>query len=41
MNMPTIGTIPAEDYDKVKEMSTVATVSGKPSALQFMFINNK
>src|SRR5206468_471985 len=41
MNFPTIGNIPVSDYEKVKNMSNVRTIPGKPISYQALFFNTK
>ncbi|OAB38746.1 hypothetical protein PMSD_06970 [Paenibacillus macquariensis subsp. defensor] len=41
MNIPSVGVIPIEDYDKVKGMEGISTVDGPAIASQFMYINEK
>src|SRR5206468_3629864 len=42
MNYPgSIGNIPLQDYEKVKNMSNVRTIPGKPTNYQILFFNTK
>src|SRR5206468_12569781 len=41
MNYPIIGNIPLSDYEKVKNMSNVRTISGRPISYQALFFNTK
>lgn len=41
MNIPSVGVIPIEDYDKIKTIKGISTVDGPPIASQFMYINEK
>lgn len=41
MNIPSAGVIPIDDYEKIKGLRTIATVSGPPLAAPFMYINEK
>jgi peptide/nickel transport system substrate-binding protein len=41
MNYPGIGTINVQDFDKVKNMSNIRTISGKPFNYQMMAFNTK
>jgi len=41
MNIPSVGVISIEDYDKVKGMEGITTVDGPAIASQFMYINEK
>lgn len=41
MNYPGIGTINVQDFDKVKNMSNVRTIQGKPFNYQMMAFNTK
>lgn len=40
MNVPMNGMIPSSDYDLVKKMDNLRTVSGGPGTVQLLFINN-
>lgn len=40
MNYPMIGTIPATDYDAIKALPGLKFNSGRPSTLQFLFVNH-
>lgn len=41
MNIPSVGVIPIQDYDKIKSIKGISTVDGPPIASQFMYINEK
>ncbi len=41
MNIPSVGVIPIEDYDKIKGLKGISTVVGPPIASQFMYINEQ
>src|SRR5206468_3072575 len=41
MNIPGIGNIAVQDYEKVKNMSNVRTISGKPVDYQYLSFNTK
>lgn len=41
MNYPGIGTISVQDFEKVKNMSNVRSIQGKPFNYQVMFFNTK
>ncbi|MCS7462087.1 ABC transporter substrate-binding protein [Paenibacillus doosanensis] len=40
MNFPGIGNIAVQDFEKVKNMSNIKTISGKPFNYQNMYMNN-
>lgn len=41
MNIPSVGVIPIDDYDKIKGLEGITTVDGPAIASQFMYINEK
>ncbi len=41
MNFPGIGEIPIQDYERVKHMPNIRTISGLPLKFQVMFINTQ
>lgn len=40
MNVPMNGMIPSTDYEKVKSLKNVRTISGGPGTVQLLFLNN-
>lgn len=41
MNIPSVGVIPIDDYNKIKGLEGITTVDGPAIASQFMYINEK